>query len=354
MKLERTARRPPEGEPRAFGQDGIVAAKLERRSEVVREHLRVVLGPARAPRSSRRRGGARPARSARGICAVGDVADQHVAEGVLGLARRPRVRRSRRTKSLRSSAWSSSLDRPRGRCRRASRARRPRTPCRARRRPAAAPSPPGASPSRRAAMMPWTVSGRAARRLAALLEHPGVLLRVQRVAARPRERASACVVGRRAAAARAARRSGARCRRRTSGESASVSAFDLPPPQAGRRSSSSGRAVADDEERDTARPVDEVVDEVEQVRRPPSAGPRRRAPAAAARRAPRRTAARRRTPRARRSAPLNVVAEADERPQVADDPVADPRPTSRGDRVVAASASTSARRVALQDARPRP
>ena len=49
-----------------------------------------------------------------------------------------------------------------------------------------------------------------------------------------------------------------------SGDSETVSAFDLPPPQPCRRCSSSGRAVAEHEQRDALRALDELVDEVEQ------------------------------------------------------------------------------------------
>ena len=48
-----------------------------------------------------------------------------------------------------------------------------------------------------------------------------------------------------------------------SGESESVSAFGLPPPQPGRRVEQLGAGGSDDEDRHPARPVDEVVDEVE-------------------------------------------------------------------------------------------
>ena len=50
-----------------------------------------------------------------------------------------------------------------------------------------------------------------------------------------------------------------------SGESETVAAFDFPPPQPGRRSSSSGRAVPMTRSGESAHPVDQVVDEVEQV-----------------------------------------------------------------------------------------
>ena len=50
-----------------------------------------------------------------------------------------------------------------------------------------------------------------------------------------------------------------------SGASEIVSAFRLPPPQPGRRSSSSGRAVATTSSGTSVDPVDELVDEVEQL-----------------------------------------------------------------------------------------
>ncbi len=50
-----------------------------------------------------------------------------------------------------------------------------------------------------------------------------------------------------------------------SGASESVSAFVLPPPQAGRRVEQLRPRGADDEQRDARRPVDEMVDEVEQA-----------------------------------------------------------------------------------------
>jgi hypothetical protein len=48
------------------------------------------------------------------------------------------------------------------------------------------------------------------------------------------------------------------------GASDSVVAFGLPPPQPGRRLSSSGRR-SEDEQRDAARPLDEVLDEIEEA-----------------------------------------------------------------------------------------
>ena len=98
---------------------------------------------------------------------------------------------------------------------------------------------------------------------AASLEHAHVLLGVERVAARAREQRR-LDLGRQDGLLEQRCRRAAPSRRPRAGESETVSAFGLPPPQPGRRSSSSGRA-SDDEQRHAARPVDEVVDEVEQA-----------------------------------------------------------------------------------------
>ena len=101
----------------------------------------------------------------------------------------------------------------------------------------------GARPSRRAAMIPWSVSGSGARPSRPSLDvELGELLRVQRVAAA--RSSSACWVRRRARACRGRFRGAVRSAPRRAATSARVVAFSLPPPQPGRRSSSSGRAVA--------------------------------------------------------------------------------------------------------------
>ena len=112
------------------------AGELERRAVVVREELGMVVGAAEATRSTAARGACRRARPR--DLAVGDVADEHVAERVLVLAV-DAERRSRRMNPLRSSACRACSDRAR-RDPRAPRPRRTRRPCRARRRPAAAAS----------------------------------------------------------------------------------------------------------------------------------------------------------------------------------------------------------------------
>ena len=57
-----------------------------------------------------------------------------------------------------------------------------------------------------------------------------------------------------------------RLRPRSSGSSSTVVALSLPPAHAGRRSSSSGRAMQSEQDRRVARPVGDVLDEIEEGR----------------------------------------------------------------------------------------
>ena len=153
--------------PRMLGRarEDVVSAggrgQLERPQVVVREHLRPILGavvgerldPLGRAAVARRRGGARD-------LPVGDVAHEHVPERVL-VSPATEERRSRRTNSLRSSACSALLSGHGASVGDRARRVRARRPSRARPRPGAAPSPPAGGASRRAAMIPWTVSGSA-------------------------------------------------------------------------------------------------------------------------------------------------------------------------------------------------
>ena len=118
---------------------------------------------------------------------VADVPDEDVPEGVLALALH-RARAGGRTSSLRASSCSACSPRA-GRGRPSRRARPPRTPCRAPRRPGAGSCAPAGSVSRRAAISACTDSGTSSSSLehAAVGEQAHELLRVQRVAARPLE-----------------------------------------------------------------------------------------------------------------------------------------------------------------------
>ena len=204
-------------------------------------------------------------------------------------------------------------------------------------------------------MSPCTVSGSAQLfgRVALAPAMPHELLGVERVPAGPLERARRCIVGVEQPSARAARARVCAVSSSESGDSESVRRVRLAaaPARPPREQLRPGRA--DDEQRHAARPVGEVVDEVEQRRRRPSAGPRRRARAAAARRAPRGSAARPRTPRSRRSrAGCRRRLEPDERPQVALDPRHVRRRRRRAPRRVSRSFSPPpARVVGLEDAR---
>ena len=128
-------------------------------------------------------------------------------------------------------------------------------------------SPRAASASSRAAMMPCTDSGSVRRgRSRARLDrqHPGELLGVERVAAGAAS--SACLqLGRQHASVEELCEQRARSPRPTAARATSVAALRLPPPQPGRRVEELRPRCADDEERDAGRPVDEVVDEVEQA-----------------------------------------------------------------------------------------
>ena len=311
----------------------------------MREHLGVVLRAAerleplgRAPVLLGRAG-------ARDL-AVGDVADEDV-RGTRTRSRPRPDRRSRRTNSFRSSAWSVASIEPCSVQRVAAPGQKtlPRT--------AASWSSSfssGGSGSSRAAMSPWTVSGSGRSSIdAALGEHARELLGVERVAAGAREQ-RLLGLGRQHGLRRAARRAGAPSRRPTSGASESVGAFSLPPPQPGRRSSSSGRAVQTTSSGTSVDPVDEVVDEVEQaVVRPVEVLEDEHERALLGERLEEAPPGRERLSRAV-LAELGRVAEADERPQSAARPRPRPRRRrARRDRLARASRSASVGRVGLED-----
>ena len=169
--------------------------------------------------------------------AVGDVADEYVAERVLALARNRRAARpSARTPCARARAG-------------APRPASASTPSTASTAPSQKTLPTTAaswssrfssseSASSRAAMMPCTVSGSSTSSPRSS-RHSRVLLGVERVAAGPRERAPpACPA--RAARSRAALGASRVGLLVESGDSEIVSAFGLPPPQPGRRSRARG------------------------------------------------------------------------------------------------------------------
>ena len=199
--------------------------------------------------------------------AVRDVADERCRKAY-SLSPATDGRRSRRTNSLRSSAWSASSPRPvdaadRGR---------------------SAPEPEdlpehggvleqrfssAGSASSRAAIDPLHRSrGAAARPAGHGSRSVDACGRTPRRRAGCRRRAAsrrACVSAGRTARSRSACDEPRRLVVVESGESESVVAFGLPPPQPGRRASSSGRAVPTTRSGTPRRPVDEVVDEVEQA-----------------------------------------------------------------------------------------
>ena len=285
--------------PCASGEARRVAARCGRELEclqiVVREHLRVVFAPGQLLDPCRRRevlGGPLGARD----LAVGDVAHEQVAEGVLALAG-DRARTLAADELLALELVQRSLESS-GRCRPATRPRRVQ-----KRLPITAASwskafCAGSSRSSRAAISPCTVSGSSLRR------RPGrASMRANSSAysGLPPARASSCALRLgRAATEPSSSWSSRAVSSSLSGESEIVSAFGLPPPQPGRRVEQLRPRGADDEQRHAARPVDEVVDEVEQVVVGPVQVLEHEHERPLARRAPRRSGARPRTPRRRR------------------------------------------------------
>ncbi len=236
----RTSGRPPRrarSRARAASSGSCAAGRaieVERAQVVVRDHLREVLGAGRRQRLDpvgRQPVHLRPP-CARDL-AVGDVADEDVAEDELGLARDRRCgARAARTPCARA------------------RARPPRpsargSPSSSRGRPARRPSRrsphPGRAPSRREGAVEAgrddaldATPGAAARSSRLEGEHAHVLLGVERVSARPREQLAAGV--RPMAAVRRARRASAACRPARAGRARSWSrcACRRPSPACGR------------------------------------------------------------------------------------------------------------------------
>ena len=233
--------------------------------------------------------------------------------------------RSGRTISLRPSSWSRArAARCNGSLAPTTPRRRARRPCRRRRRPASA----------ALFVLRGTVSRRAAiRRLHRVGQRqPACRLRSgseprdtppRRADCLRRASSSCCAASRRGRTGRSSSSATAadRSPRRRAARARASSRSRLPPPQPGRRSRSSGSGRDEDEQRHAARPVGQVVDEVEQSRRRPSGDPRRRGRADSTRRSPRRIASRRRTPRSGRLR-LGVASPAQprQRPQVTFDP----------------------------------
>ena len=221
------------------------------------EHLGVVLAPAELLDPA---GGEEVLLGAVGArdLAVRDVADEQMAERVLAVARDRAARaRGGRTPCARArAAPSSSARRP------ASEASAPvqkRFPITAASWSSAFCS--GSSRSSRAAISPWTVSG-SSPDLAAVAQHARELLGVERVAAGAGEQLGLRL--RRKNGAEQLARAGARCPRRRAPRArrqrVRLAAAPVGPP-----GEQLGPGGADDEQRHPGRPVDQVVDEVEQV-----------------------------------------------------------------------------------------
>ena len=129
------------------------ADELERRAPVVREHLRVVLRRDRGRRSTPRRRDAVCARSARGIWPY-DTSRTSACANANSLSPSSDERRWRRTKPLRSSEWSDAVAASGSRPIELAQNTFPTTAASWSRLFSAS-----GRPSRRAAMMPWSVSG---------------------------------------------------------------------------------------------------------------------------------------------------------------------------------------------------
>ncbi len=261
---------------------------------MVGEHLRVILAAGRATRSTPPPRRCFSARSRARDLPVGDVADEQRAGTRTRLAGdRERRARGGRTPSARARA---AAPRPR-RVGAASRALRARRPCRPRRRPGAAPSPPaervepgGDDPLHRLGQRHL----RAGRARASIRD---VLLGVERVAARAREQRR---LRRRRRAPRCSSSAREEPRRLLVGERRERERRARSPcrrPSRAGASSSSGRAVQTTSSGTPRRPVDQVVDEVEQAVVRPVEVLEDEHERPLARPAPRRSAARRRTPR---------------------------------------------------------
>ena len=222
-------------------------------------------------------GGACGARDLR----VADVPHEHVPEAVLVLALH-RARARRADELLAGELVQRQLHLGRVAPAHLGRARPPRRPCPAPRRPGAGSCAPGVRVSRRAAISACTESGTSplSPSSAAVREQAHELLRVQGVSARALEqrllrlrRQHRPLEQRATAGAPSPRRvSGARLIRCAFLASAPKRRVPLVQLRAGR---------AEDEQRHAFRPVGEVLEEGRGAQRRPSAGPRRRAPSRA-------------------------------------------------------------------------